>query len=368
MTGNPDEFFFLGLYPVNLFSSLTLFLHLLFLRIVQTLSLLCLQRPDTAVFLLKIPRFNATVLQACQQWQQMTKNGVEESEVGKGDNGFLLLPGDAVGLITALSLAAASVPSSPMECAFKALYECLESALSIVETNLTGHSSSIASASERKQHGQIDFTLVAPEDQTSELVLSNAARMVGRRRRRQFVLPRGLISSLKLITDEDGGARTLRAVSTSRQSAQTSTQSQAQAQSVVAVLKSWSTKVLKGGYAARSRAKTDALRQVPSSLPPPNVSRKEEEVFGNVNVSIELSTGSCVDIPCESGRSEDYSHSQEQLEGQGKGTEAGVGKLDDKDKDKDEDEEGSGSEVEEVRRLLKALQALLLGFSTNKTD
>ena len=333
---------------------------------------------ETTVFILKIPSFATSVLQACQQWRGTSKKAGDLADSEKMENDFLLLPGDAIGLLTAMSLAAAGLPSSSLECAFEALHECLQSALSIVETKfcLTSLSDSSSTlVAEGKQCGEVGSIQTAPEERSTELVSTELVNtdVVARiewRARRQLTIPRGLVGSLRLITDENGGARALRAVSIGTGS------QHVRAQSVVLTLKGWSACVLKNSYAAKCKSRVVAMRGNSRLQTPSGVQKKES---GNMEVSLDSNTDICVGNPPDSGVGTEL----------GVGTECGVdngchpdyqrliSKIPEEEKvearnmdenDEDEDEDCGSIEFEEARRLLKSLQAVLQGFSSNKTD
>ena len=322
--------------------------------------MICLQRTETTVFILKIPKFATSVFQACQQWRRISKKTGDPTDSEQEENDYLLLPGDAIGLLTAMSLAAANLPSSSLECSFETLHECLQSALSVIETKIcltsvSSTTSSLTSAAEDKECG-------APKELITEPVRTHVVTRIGRRARRQSTIPRGLVTSLKLVTDENSGARALRAVS-----AGTGSQ-HVRAQSVVLTLRSWSAGVLKNSYAARCNSRLVATR---GNLPTPSSGRKKES--GDMDVSLESSTDICIDSPADSGVGTEC--------GVNNGTHPNCLQLDAKipeinggeiatvaDKDEDEDDVCGSIEYEEARRLLKSLQAVLQGFSSNKTD
>ena len=329
--------------------------------------MICLQRTETTVFILKIPKFATSVFQACQQWRRISKKTGDPTDSEQEENDYLLLPGDAIGLLTAMSLAAANLPSSSLECSFETLHECLQSALSVIETKIcltsvSSTTSSLISAAEDKRCGEMGTILTAPGELITEPVRTHVVTRIGRRARRQSTIPRGLVTSLKLVTDENSGARALRAVS-----AGTGSQ-HVRAQSVVLTLRSWSAGVLKNSYAARCNSRLVATR---GNLPTPSSGRKKES--GDMDVSLESSTDICIDSPADSGVGTEC--------GINNGTHPNCLQLDAEiletngaeittvaDKDEDEDDVCGSIEYEEARRLLKSLQAVLQGFSSNKTD
>ena len=322
--------------------------------------MICLQRTETTVFILKIPKFATSVFQACQQWRRISKKTGDPTDSEQEENDYLLLPGDAIGLLTAMSLAAASLPSSSLECSFETLHECLQSALSVIETKIC--LTSVSSTTSSLISAAVDTECGAPKELITEPVRTDVVTRIGRRARRQSTIPRGLVTSLKLVTDENSGARALRAVS-----AGTGSQ-HVRAQSVVLTLRSWSAGVLKNSYAARCNSRLVATR---GNLPSPSSVRKKES--GDMDVSLESSTDICIDSPADSGVGTEC--------GVNNGTHPNCLQLDAKipeinggeiatvaDKDEDEDDVCGSIEYEEARRLLKSLQAVLQGFSSNKTD
>ena len=96
----------------------------------QTLSVLCSHQQETAVFLLRIPTFVSHVLAASKQWQLY-------GTAAEVDNRAILSPGDSMGLITPLLLAAATLTGSPLESNFKDLFEGLQSSLQITGIRLS---------------------------------------------------------------------------------------------------------------------------------------------------------------------------------------------------------------------------------------
>ena len=310
----------------------------------QTLSVLCSHQQETAVFLLRIPTFVSHVLAASKQWQLY-------GTAAEVDNRAILSPGDSMGLITPLLLAAATLTGSPLESNFKDLFEGLQSSLQITGIRLSTAMNRTSAHSIINVVGQegVSNSIEAKEVEGSVAALLEEKK-ASLNSRHVATIPLGLIGSLRLIANEDGFARTLRAVTLSRQVGP--------AQMVVSALKKWSAGALQSCTANRtmSRRQLGSDRKV---LRPQPSSTGEDEIGRNANESIEL------DVKQDMGSD---SNMERQLDFELETHLEGDLEPDSTIQEQVEEEERCTNELEDVRRLVKSLQAAIEGLSTSKID
>jgi hypothetical protein len=279
----------------------------------QTLAVLCLQRPLTATYVLKIPRLVVSVVQATKQWQSST-SGTEDTRY--------VLPGEAIGLLIALLLVAETQPKSPADSTAESLSESLTCAL----TQLKAEVYSAFSAVGKRKDGQ---RLALPLD-----VYGTKEELNQNKRHTTFLAPKGLLQSLRLITSESGGASSLRS--------------------------SVTMKVEGGGPGAGRISAVRALQEWAADiLSPPTAPLLLPETYQK---EIEKEVKEEDGIVKEDEVEEVAEQEEDEDENENKN------KKTMKQEAKDEEEDDGGGDVEELGRLVKALQALLQGFSTSKID
>lgn len=311
---------------------------LAFLRIIQTLSLLCLQRSETAAFAIRIPHFVKRILQASQQW--LLDGGKWEEDQ------YPLEPGDAIGLLTALLLSAETLPNTFSEFSAEGLSNCLGAALSIMRLGIS-NSLSIAPPPD----------IPSAVDTSSTVTSATEGTQKQRRRNRLAVAPKGLILSLRMMTSDDVGGLSLRdAVGRKGPSAP---------KAAVSVLRRWVADVLlarneakKIMFAAAAAAATYALSPgagLPLSASPVGETGCRKDALPlSLSPAPEYQASSTV-------LSSDISEGSETKEVELPG-------VKDLQMSEEEVDEDSGGDVEEVRHLMKSLQSALQGFSTSKVD
>lgn len=278
----------------------------------QTLAVLCLQRPLTATYVLKIPRLVISVVKATKQWQSGT-SGTEDTRY--------VLPGEAIGLLIALLLVAETQPKSPADSTAESLSESLTGALTQLKAEVC---SAFAAVGKRKdgQRSTLPFDVYGTKEELNQ-----------KKRHTTFLAPKGLLQSLRLITSESGGASSLR-----------------------------SSVTMKGGGGGGRTSAVRALQVWAADiLSPPTAPLVLPETYQE-------------EIGKEVLEEEEIIKEEIGKEGKEEEEEKTAKQEEDEDEDekivKQEDEEGDdgGGDVEELRRLVKALQALLQGFSTSKID
>jgi hypothetical protein len=321
------------------------------LRIVQTLSLLCLQRSETAAFVLRIPHFVKMILQTSQQWP--LDGGRWE------DDKSPLEPGDAIGLLTALLLSAETLPNTFSEFSAESLSNCLSAALSIMRVGIS-NSLSIAPA------------LDGPSAADSSPIVTSYSEGIQKRRKknRLAVAPKGLILSLRMMTSDDLGGYSVRdAVGRKGPSAP---------KAAVGVLKRWVADVL----LARSEAKkimfsaaapaTEAIATAAAATAAAAIAVSSSPVLAPSASSAGKTKCHKDALPASPAPEHNESSAippseiSEGIETEREETE--MPRMKDLQLSEEEVEEESGGDVEEVRHLMKSLQSALQGFSTSKVD
>jgi hypothetical protein len=307
----------------------------LILRIIHTLSLLCLQRSETAAFALRIPHFVKMILQTSQKWP--LDGGKWEEDKSS------LEPGDAIGLLTALLLSAETLPNTFAEFSSESLSNCLSAALSIMRVGIS-NSLSIAPA------------LDGPSAADSSLIVTSGSEEIQKQRKknRLAVAPKGLILSLRMMTSDDVGGYTVRdAVGRKGPSAP---------KAAVCVLKRWVADVLLARSEAKKMMFSAATAAAVSSGPvlPPSASSAGET--GCHKGALPIS-------PAPEHEESSTVRPSEISEGLAtEEKETALPSVKDLQLSEEEVDEDSGGDVEEVRHLMKSLQSALQGFCTSKVD
>ena len=309
----------------------------------QTLAVLCLQRPLTATYVLKIPRLVISVVKATKQWH---------SDTSKTEDTGHLAPGEAIGLLTALLLAAETLPRSPSDSTADSLSESLVRALSQLKAEVFSAFAAIGKRKDGQGQGQ---------GQRPPLDSSSSREELNQKKRHTtFLAPKGLIPSLRLITSESGGASSLRSSVVMKGGGGGG----AGSVSAVRALQEWAADVLspptdievKVGLIWPAFAPVqlpETYEEVNDSGEKPLKHSGEERPKNSIEEHVEAVNDQ--KIP---------SDPEEEDEGS---VDKAEGRAVEKEKEGEEEEEGGGN-VEELRRLVKALQAILQGFSTSKID
>lgn len=274
--------------------------------------------------MLKIPRLVITVVKATKQWQSGT--GTEDTRY--------VLPGEAIGLLIALLLVAETLPKSPPDSTAESLSESLTSALAQLKAEVY---SAFAAVGKRKdgQRQTLPLDVYGTKEELNQ-----------RKRHTTFLAPKGLLQSLRLITCESGGASSLRSGVTMKGGGGAG----AGRISAVRALQEWAADILPRPTDREAGGSVIwPTLSVPLVLPETH----QEEIVQEVK---------------EQGKEVIVKEEEEEEER--------AKQEEDEDEDenivnqevKDEEEDDGGGDVEELRRLVKALQALLQGFSTSKID
>ena len=310
----------------------------------QTLAVLCLQRPLTATYVLKIPRLLVSVLKVTKQWQSSTStSGTEDVRY--------LMPGDSIGLLIALLLVAEAQPNSPSDVTADNLSESLISALNQLKADVFSAFAAICRRKDALGHIPTQDSHGSKDDLTQM------------KRHSTFLAPKGLLQSLRLITSENGGASSLRSSVAMKGNGKGKEGGGAGRISAVRALQEWAADILSPptDRVVKRGLIWPALTTVklPETLQVLDDSEEEKREMGrgveHLKDSEEEHHKAADDqtIPVET-EDED----EESAEKAGKGTVVEEG----------EGEEEGGGDIEELRRLVKALQSILQGFSTSKID
>lgn len=298
----------------------------------QTLAVLCLQRPLTATYVLKIPRLVISVVKATKQWQSGT--GTEDTRY--------VLPGEAIGLLIALLLVAETLPKSPPDSIAESLSESLTSAL----TQLKVEVYSAFAAVDKRKDGQRQ---TLPLD-----VYGTKEELNQKKRHTTFFAPKGLLQSLRLITGESGGASSLRSSVTMKGGGGGAGAGRI---SAVRALQEWAADILSPPTDREAGGSVIwPTLSVPLVLPETH----QEEIGEEGKEEEEIVKEQGKEIIVKEEEEEKERDKQEEDEDEDENIA--------KQEEKDEEEDDGGGDVEELRRLVKALQALLQGFSTSKID
>jgi hypothetical protein len=300
----------------------------------QTLAVLCLQRPLTATYVLKIPRLVVSVVKATKQWQSGTSGTVDTRYV---------LPGEAIGLLIALLLVAETQPKSPADSTAESLSESLSSALTQLKTEVY---SAFAAVGKRKdgQRSTLPLDVYGTKEELNQ-----------KKRHTSFLAPKGLLQSLRLITSESGGASSLRSSVTMKGGGGGGRIS------AVRALQVWAADILSPPTAPLVLPMT-YQEEIGKEVKEDEVIVKEE--IGKEGKEVEEEEV----IAKEQGKEVIVKEVDEEGAEQGEDEDEDEDEKIVKHEEKDEEEDDGGGDVEELRRLVKALQALLQGFSTSKID
>ena len=304
-------------------------------RIMQTLAVLCLQRPLTAAYVLKIPRLIVSVLKVTKQWQSNTSSTEDQ---------HYLMPGDSIGLLIALLLVAEAQPKSSSDVTADDLSKSLISALIQLKTDVFSAYAAVGRRKDGLGHILHQDSHGSKDDLTQM------------KKHSTFLAPKGLLQSLRVITSENGGASSLR----SSVALKGKEGGGAGRISAVRALQVWAADILSSppDRVVKKGLMLPAITtiQLPETLKVIDGSEEEKREMGrgveHLKDNQEEQHHKAADdqtIPVET---ED--------EDEGSAEKAG--------KDTVEEEEYGGGEIEELRRLVKALQSILQGFTTSKID
>ena len=302
----------------------------------QTLAVLCLQRPLTAAYVLKVPRLLVSVLKITKQWQS-NASGAEDPRY--------VMPGDSIGLLIALLLVAEAQPNSTSDVTADDLSKSLISALNQLKTDVF---SAFAAVSRRKDA----LGHIPPQDS-----LGSKDGLIQIKRHSTFLAPKGLLQSLRVITSENGGASSLR----SSVAMKGKEGGGAARISAVRALQGWAAdilsprpdRVLKKGLILPALI----MIKLPETLKVLDDSEEEKREKG---LGVEHLKGSEEE---HHKVADDQSVPVETEDEDGGSTEEVR-----KETVVEEEEEDGGGDIEELRRLVKALQSILQGFTTSKID
>ena len=310
-------------------------------RIMQTLAVLCLQRPLTATYVLKIPRLIVSVLKVTKQWQSSTSTSGTEDPC-------YLMPGDSIGLLIALLLVAEAQPNSPSDVIADDLSESLISALNQLKTDVFSAFAAIC----RRKDGRGRIPTQDSHGSTDDLTQM--------KRHSTFLAPKGLLQSLRLITSENGGASSLRSSVAMKGKGKGKEGGGSGRISAVRVLQEWAADIL--------------------SPPPDRVVRKALilPAITAINLPETLQVLDDSEEEKREGRGVENLKDSEEEHHKAADDQTILAETEDGDEGSaekagketvvEEGEEDGGGDIEELRRLVKALQSILQGFSTSKID
>jgi hypothetical protein len=289
-----------------------------------------------------------TILQTSQGWQQLSAaegSGQEEA------SDCLLEPGDSIGLFISLLLAipsplsSTSSPSSSSSSNYDTLLGRLQSALMIAEFSVFPNIRAVSTTLEADLKA---VAFIENNDDKKEIL-----EKLEKRRHKASGSSKGLIESMMLITSQEGqnggGAANLKNACKSGINVPTSS-----LLSLISVLRIWTIRMLKNSNKVSIEKNRIKSNETPFTL---NMVKKEKNLDPPLNAE-KTDIGSIGDLQNDVVL--------EELVSEPLST-----RIIDSDRENEEDEievGGHSGNIEELKRLIKALQAILEGFSTSKVD
>lgn len=352
----------------------------------QTLDLLILQRAETAIYISKIPNFLSTVYKAVDSWK--TLDGLDDG----GRNSGIIWPGDAVGLFAGLLLA--SEPLSPSTAnSSTELMDGLKTSLNMVGKDI----SVILTAIHTQKKRNTVSTLEKFSSTITDNLNDNNKKQIPGVRSRVSQIPQGIIQTLRIMTSKECGGKCIEDLVYKYRG-------KIPHDSAVCVLKNWTVKMLTMNMNNNGNSVVVNSQALSQQV---NITELTEGSEQNVRTStyISSSPADAIDkyVPSSTSGVESDAvgvigesvHAAvvavdrtvgENVSGSGDVNDIDSNEIDDDDSDledseamkenevkkdnddDDDDEGGSSSSAEEIRRLIKALQAVLDGLSTSKVD
>lgn len=277
-------------------------------------------------------------------------------------NDCFLEPGDAIGLLISILLAVPSPlpPTSSLSASSSSNYDTLlgrlESALIITEFSVFPN---IRAVSTTLKADMKAVAFIENNDDKKEIL-----EKLEKRRHKAFGSSKGLVESMMLITSQEGlnggGAANLKNACKSGINEPTSS-----LLSLVSVLRAWTIRMLKNSNKVSIEKNRIKSNETPFTL---NMVKKEKNLDTPLNAE-ETDVGFTGDLKSDVVLQELDSEPVSTGIIDSDRENVDINATGDATCEKDEIEVGGHSgNIEELKRLIKALQAILEGFSTSKVD